>query len=191
MNDAAHAAKTLIRGSYWYRKYYAEERDSLRSAISRDELHSTVFSIKLWFQSKLHPEMKRIKGTVASGLDGPSLSDTMRFDRPSGTILGMPYSYGGTPFFINDAGTIVTIRKSHPLFTLHVFRRKDWGWELRSQGYVVRSVDDRCADELWEDYASSLIIERRKKGVECTRGNIKYGRREVPDIEEIKEFLTW
>jgi len=197
MNDAAHTANALIRGSYWYRKYYAEERNALRTTMTRDELHNTTFSMKSWFQSKLAPEMKRIEGVLASGLDGRSLADVMRFDPSSGTILGVPGSCG-TPYFINHAGSIVNIRQSfdngtHPLFSLHVFRRNDWGWELRSQGYAVRSVDDRCADELWEDYASSLIIETREKGVECAgfRGSVRYKRREVPDIEEIKEFLKW
>jgi len=196
MNDAAHAVNTLIRGSYWYRKYYAEERDSLRSTISHDELHSTTFSTKLWFNSKLHPEMKRIKGAVASGLDGPSLTDALRFDQSSSTVLGMPEPYRATPFFVNETGSIINLRASFevgadPYSSLHVFRRKDWGWEFRSQMYVARSVDDCCPKELWEDYASSLIIEKRKKGVACTRGNIKYKRREVPDIDEIKEFLKW
>jgi len=187
---------SLINGGYWYRKYYAEERDSLRSTISHDELHSTTFSTKLWFNSKLHPEMKRIKGAVASGLDGPSLTDALRFDQSSSTVLGMPEPYRATPFFVNETGSIINLRASFevgadPYSSLHVFRRKDWGWEFRSQMYVARSVDDCCPKELWEDYASSLIIEKRKKGVACTRGNIKYKRREVPDIDEIKEFLKW
>jgi len=141
--------------------------------------------------------MKRIKGVVASGLDGSSLSDDMRFDMPNSTILGMPESYGRAPFFLDDAGgssiSCINIRTSHPLFSLRVFRRKDWGWEFRSQGYVVRSVDrtSSCTEQLWKDYASSLIIEKRKEGVSCARGKIKYDRREVPDIEEIKEFLKW
>ena len=56
----------------------------------------------------------------------------------------------------------------------------------------IRSVEDRSIDGPWTDYSSSLIIiEKRKKGVLCTRrgSGIKYKRREVPDVEEIKEFL--
>ena len=190
--DTANTSTSLIRGGFWYSKFVIEERDALRSTISRNELRNTTFSIKLWFQSQFYPDMKRIKGAVASGLDGRSFSDAMRFDLLSGSILGMPESYGRTPFFINDAGSIIDIRTSHPLFSLHVFRRKDWGWELRSQGHVARSVDNGSIDGLWTDYTSSLIIEKRKKGVPCTtRGSIKYNRREVPDIEEIKEFLRW
>ena len=103
----------------------------------------------------------------------------------------MSESDNGTPFFVNDEGSMIDIRTSHPTSSLHVFRRKDWGWEFRSQLHVVRSVDLGATEQLWMDYASSLIIEKRKKGVSCTRGNIKYNKREVPDIEEIKEFLKW
>jgi hypothetical protein len=194
-----NATNTLIRGSYWYRKFRAEEDDALRSTITHDELHNSTFSMKLWFQSQLYPDMKRIKGAIASGLDWRSLSDTARFDLRSGTMLGMSKRTNGTPFFINDDGSIVNIRKpfetgTHSQFSLYVHRRKDWGWELRSQIYVLRSTEDRSAiDGLWTDYTSSLIIEKRKKGVLCTRrgSGIKYKRREVPDIEEIKEFLEW
>jgi hypothetical protein len=191
MNDTTDVANPLIRGGFWYNRFCVEEKDALRSTISRDELNNTTFSIKFWFQSKLHPEMKRIKGVAASGLDGHSISDTMRFDIPSGTILGMSESDNGTPFFANDEGSVINIRTSHPTFSLHVFRRKDWGWEFRSQLHVVRSVDLGATEQLWMDYASSLIIEMRKKGVPCTRDDIEYDRREVPDIEEIKMFLLW
>jgi hypothetical protein len=189
--DTADMPKSLIRGSYWYLKFRAEEEDASRTTITRSELSSTTFSIKFWFQTKLLPDMKRIKGVVASGLDGPSFSDNMRFDLSSGTILGMSEGDNRTPFFVNDDGSIIDIRTSHPTFSLRVFRRKDWGWELRSQVYVVRSVDNDRTEQLWDDYASSLIIEKRKKGVPCTRGDVKYKRREVPDIEEIKKFLKW
>ena len=55
----------------------------------------------------------------------------------------------------------------------------------------MRSVEDGSIDGLWEDYASSLIIEKRKEGVPCARGKKEYSSREVPDIKEIKEFLRW
>ena len=192
-------ANTLIRGGFWYRKFCAEEDDASRTTVTREELHNSTFSLKLWFQSQLYPEMRRVRGAIASGLDWRSLSDTVRFDSPSGTMLGMSNEQtDGTPFFINDDGSIINIRKSfetgtHSQFSLHVYRREDWGWELRSQIYVLRSVEDGNTDGLWTDYTSSLIIEKRKKGVLCTRrgSGIKYKRRELPDIEEIKEFLEW
>uniref|UniRef100_A0A7S0AXS8 F-box domain-containing protein n=1 Tax=Minutocellus polymorphus TaxID=265543 RepID=A0A7S0AXS8_9STRA len=197
-NAEKDTANTTAKGKYWYRKFGAEERDASRTTITRDELYSTTFSIRLWFQSKRHPDMKRIKGALASGLDGYSLSDAMHFD-PSGQLTGMPDPYNGDPFFINDTGSIVNFGipfddGTHPLVSLYVHRRKDWGWELRSQLYVIRSiVGSQGSDiaKLWEEYSSCLVIQKRKKGVTCNRGSIKYKRREVPDIAEIKGFLTW
>ena len=194
----ADTANPLIRGGFWYRKFCAEEDDALRSTITRSELYNTTFSIKLWFVSKLHPDMKRIKDALASGLDGRSISDNMRFNS-SGKFTGMPDPYDGTPYFLNDAGSIVNIsipfdEGTNPYASLHVVRRKDWGWELRSQLYVIRSVIESGEGDigrLWEDYSSCLVIQKRKKGVACHRGSKKYKRREVPDISEIKEFLSW
>lgn len=196
------AENVFIRGGYWYRKFFAEECDAARTAITREELYGATFSIKLWFQSKLHPNMKRIKGAVASGLDGRSLSDTLRFDSSTGKITGISEPYDGTPFFIDDAGSIINLHVpieegTHPLSSLRVYRRKDWGWELRSQLYVIRSIDPEVyqtgngTESLWKDYSSSLVIQKRGKGTPCTRGWTKYNRREVPDIEEVKEFLLW
>ena len=143
-NDTADMPKSLIRGSYWYLKFRAEEEDASRTTITRSELHNTTFSFRLWFQSKLHPHMKRIKGALASGLDGRSVSDKMRFNS-SGQIIGMPDPYYGMPYFLNEAGSIVNLsipldEGTDPLASLYVIRRKDWGWELRSQLYVIRSV---------------------------------------------------
>ena len=195
---------TFAKGGYWYQKFFAEERDAARTTISREELYGTTFSMKLWFQTNHHPEMRRAKNALASGLDGQSLSDTMRFDRSSGKLTGMPERYDVTSAFfmhefdnncISHINLGVPIEEgANPLSTLYVFRRKDWGWELRSQLYVIRSVqmvEDQGGSTLWNDYASSLVIQKRRKGVPCRRGRTKYKRREVPDIAEVKEFLMW
>mmetsp|Transcript_11335 Transcript_11335/g.26656 ORF Transcript_11335/g.26656 Transcript_11335/m.26656 type:complete len:317 (+) Transcript_11335:108-1058(+) len=198
-NNTGNMANPLIRGGFWYSKFVIEERDALRPTISRDELSAATFSLKLWFQSQLYPDMRRVKGAIASGLDWRSLSDTVRFDSPSGTMLGMSNKQtDGTPFFINEDGSIINIQKSfetgtHRQFSLYVCRREDWGWELRSQAYVYRSVENGSVDGIWTDYSSSLIIEKRKKGIPFTRRGrgVKYNHREVPDIKEVKEFLEW
>ena len=200
MADAeADTANPLIRGGFWYSKFCTEERDALRSTIALEELSAATFSSKLWFMTKFQ---RRIKEGLASGLDWISLSDDTRFDLHSRKIVGKDEPTNGTPFFINDDGSIINIKKSfetgtHSQFSLHVCRREDWGWELRSQAYVFRSVENGSIDGLWSDYTSSLIIEKRKKGIPCTRcrtrdgSSVKYKRREVPDIKEVKEFLEW
>ena len=193
----------FLKGGYWYRKFFFEERDAARTTITRDELYDTTFSIKLWFQTNIHPEMRRTKGALASGLDGCPLSDTARFDPSSGKLTGMPKKYDVTSaFFIHEVDNSITHinlglpleEGTEPLSTLYIYRRKDWGWELRSQLLVMRSVqveEGKDGSELWEDYASSLVIQKRKKGTVCMRGRAKYKRREVPDIEEVKDFVMW
>ena len=193
----------FLKGGYWYRKFFFEERDAARTTITRDELYDTTFSIKLWFQTNIHPEMRRTKGALASGLDGCPLSDTARFDPSSGKLTGMPKEYDVTSaFFIHEVDNSITHinlglpleEGTEPLSTLYIYRRKDWGWELRSQLLVMRSVqveEGKDGSELWEDYASSLVIQKRKKGTVCMRGRAKYKRREVPDIEEVKDFVMW
>ena len=138
--------------------------------------------------------MQSIMGALASGLDDRSVSDTMHF-HSSGQLTGMPDPYYGMPYFLNEAGSMVNLsipldEGTDPLASLYVNRRKDWGWELRSQLYVIRSVVDDIG-KLWKDYSSCLVIQKRKKGVVCHRSSNKYKRREVPDIEEVKAFLTW
>lgn len=39
---------TLNKGGYWSRKFFAEERDAARTTITREELYSTTFSVRLW-----------------------------------------------------------------------------------------------------------------------------------------------
>ena len=192
--------KTLIRGGHWYRKFRAEEEDASRTTITRSELYDTTFSIRLWFkskhQAKVNPNsnQRKMKGVLPSGLDCPSVSDDMRF-LPDGSLSGLPELYDGDFYEMNESGSIINIGMSfedgtHPLASLYVHRRPDWGWELRSNLYAIRSVVQGSIDELWDD-ASCLVVEKRKKGVVVTRSKIKYKRREVPDIPEIKEFLLW
>lgn len=212
--DAASAneAAIIIKGSYWYRKFYIEERDAKRSNISREELYKTVFSAKFWFKAKSYPDgvlSRKERGVFPSGIDGHSLSDDLRF-LPNGKVTGLPEKYSKGDFYdVNSMGTIVNLGMSlehgtHPIVSLYVHRRKDWGWELRSNLHVIRSKEEEdestnptaataCSNivELWKDYVECLVVEKRRKGVATTRLRYKYSRREVPDILEIKEFLLW
>ena len=103
---------------------------------------------------------------------------------------------------MNKEGSTINIGATleqgiHRSYTHYVHRRKDWGWELRSQVFAIRSIScEDDIDKLWSDYASHLAVEYRKKGVVCNRGDCrggrkKYTRREVPDVREIKNFLVW
>ena len=191
----------LIKGSYWYRKFGIEERDAARTTITRDELYDTTFSVRLWFHAPSYPpNIKKVKGIVPSGLDGHSISDMLQF-HPNGTVTGLPEQYKDRGIYeLNKEGSTINVgcgsleQGTHHRYSHHVHRRKDWGWELRSQVFAVRSLtceDD--IDKLWSDYASNLVVEYRKKGVVCTRsrGGKKYTRREVPDNRAIMKFLVW
>ena len=143
-----------------------------------------------------------MKGIVPSGLDGQSISDTLQF-HPNGTVTGLPEQYKDHDIFeLNKEGSMVNIgggsleQGTHHRYSHHVHRRKDWGWELRSQVFAIRSLsckDSNDINGLWSDYASNLVVEYRKKGVVCTRsrGGKKYTRREVPDNWTIMKFLVW
>ena len=164
MADAeADTANPLIRGGFWYRKFVIEEDDALRSTISRDELHNTTFSIRLWFNSKYQAETnpnsnkRKLKGMLSSGLDCPSVSDIMRF-LPGGSLSGLPELYDGESYEMNKSGSIINFGMlfededaTDPFASLHVLRRSDWGWELRSNLYVIRSVEHIRADGLWDE----------------------------------------
>ena len=193
---------TFVKGGYWYHKFFAEERDAARTTITQDELYSTTFSLRLWFCAPSYPpNIKKTKGIAPSGLDGNSLSDALHF-YPDGTTTILPgYNKEHAIFEMNKEGSIINIGATleqgiHRSYTHYVHRRKDWGWELRSQVFAIRSLlckDNNDINGLWSDYASNLVVEYRKKGVVCHRGvgRKKYTRREVPDAWEIKEFLVW
>jgi len=193
-------ANTFVEGSYWYRKFFAEERDAARTTITRDELYSTTFSLRLWFCAPSYPpNIKKTRGIVPSGLDGNSLSDDINF-YPDGTMTSLPGDNKEHAIFeMNKEGSIINVGATlelgiHRSYTHYVHRRKDWGWELRSQIFAIRSLScEDDIDKLWSDYASNLVVEYRKKGVVCNRGvgRKKYKRREVPDNRAIMEFLVW
>ena len=192
-----------INGKYWYSKFVSEERDAARTTITPSELYDTTFSVRLWFRAHSYPpEIQKVKGVYPSGLDGHSLSDNVIF-LADGTVTGLPRKYDDHAFFeMDEEGSIVNLGMAinlgtHRSCTLYIFRRPDWGWELRSQAHVMRSLshdnigDEDGIDKLWSDYASKLVVELRRKGVTCTRGKKKYTRREVPDVPELMKFLSW
>ena len=88
----------------------------------------------------------------------------MRF-LPGGSLSGLPELYDGESYEMNKSGSIINFGMlfededaTDPFASLHVLRRSDWGWELRSNLYVIRSVEHISADGLWDDYASCLVV---------------------------------
>ena len=78
-------------------------------------------------------------------------------------------------------------------------RTKKWGWELRSNVFVFRSLDNsskcnvQAEEELWDDYIRSLIIEHKPEGAKYVRKHRcgKYQLRIVPADSNLQVFLEW
>ena len=198
--DVTNGSDATIKGGYWYRKFGREEHDANRSEITPGELYETVFSTKVWFDGfAFPPDIKgqKAKKILLSGLNKPPLSDTMKF-LPTGRVIGLSSEDAEYSFYeANESGSIINIGRSlaqgtHPINTLKVYRRSDWGWEFRSDLFAIRSISDsQSSEELWNDYAVSLVIEKRKKGVMCHRCDHRYVLRQVPACPEIQSFLRW
>ena len=91
-----------IDGNYWHSKFVSEERDAARTTITPSELHSTTFTVRLWFRAPSYPpNIKKVKGIYSSGLDDHSLSDNVRFET-DGTVTGLPRKYDEQAFFEMD-----------------------------------------------------------------------------------------
>ena len=167
--------------------------------ILPQELHSSTFSMRMWFRSSKKKTIMT-KG-LPSGLH-VSISDQVKF-LPDGTVAGLPSQYAGAEYALNGDGRISFGRLSiqdAPVGMLEVRKRPDWGWELRSGAYVFRSITDKAVSgnngddllkKLWMDLSSKIVIEIRKKDVQCYRigKGRKYKRREVPDMQELKSYL--
>lgn len=197
-----NATNSIIHGSFWYRRYAIEERDAKRKHITPPELQGMIFSMRSWFTNE-STTSQGMNIAFPSGLRDTSVSDKIQF-LPSGHIAGLPREYAGTTYEMEKSGSYVNIDRKLlqgicPWSTFYPFRTKNWGWELRSNIFVLRSIGGTGKKNkvhvgaLWDDYISCLVVETRKKGEKCIRLNNerKYKRREVPDILEIKTFLVW
>ena len=129
------------------------------------------------------------------------VSDAIPF-LPSGKVLGLPKELNSMSFFeMNDVHGVISLGRklklgNHPAHTMCVRRRPDWGWQFLSNQFIMRPVyadggSSGSIDKLWSDYVSRLVVEVREEGVVCTRANVQYKKRQVPDVPEIKEFLLW
>ena len=176
---------TLVKGSYWHRKFFAEERSAAKTTITLEELcNIEQLSLRLWFRARSYPStVTKPKGVFPSGLDGNSVSDAVRF-LPSGKVEGLPKELNSMSFFeMNDVGSIISLGRklklgNHPVHTMCVRRRPDWGWQFLSNQFIMRPVYADAGgsdnmDKLWSDFVSKLVVEVREEGVACTRSNVQ------------------
>ena len=98
-------------------------------------------------------------------------------------------------YHLLDGGAVVNMTETAeeycPGRTLQVHRTKNWGWELRSQYLVLRSIDEGGPAGIWDDYISTLCTESKQPGDVSTRyeDNDKIVARVLPALMEGK--LPW
>lgn len=171
---------------FWLRRYDTEECDSSRRVITRDELCSYTFEVRRWF-SQNALDVRSLECILTSGLNQHGKNVQFTF---AGEFLGYSknvrkYSLGGA----NPLKPQSIAVSSMDSFT--VLRTTDWGWQLNSYNYVMRSVDDigdkfASPELLWKDLNENLVMEQRPPEVVS-----RFNWREIPDDEELQSILPW
>jgi hypothetical protein len=182
---------------FWFDRYDFEERDSLRRAITRDELCSRPFEQRRWFSHNpagWYDELvTRVHVSYAddvqpTGLNHPGLDCQFTL---SGDVLG--YQNNPVKYSLFD-GTNANIRVLSSVGSWHylvVQRTPGWGWQLNNADFVMRSIDEvgsslSSAERLWKDLTSNIVMQERPPGVVSI-----FNWREIPDDEELQFHLPW
>lgn len=179
---------TPAKDSFWYRRYWRELKGSSIKTISLSDLQSVSWSCCRWFK---RPH-RRNPTLLRSGLNKPA-SNHVRFCN-DGFVRG---GDGDEPdaYHLLDGGAVVNMTETAeeycPGRTLQVHRTKNWGWELRSQYLVLRSIDEGGPAGIWDDYICTLCTESKQPGDVSTRygDNDKIVARVLPALMEGK--LPW
>lgn len=99
------------------------------------------------------------------------------------------------PYQVRESGTIINTTSDKvghsPVWTFHVHRLSNWGWELRSEYIAVRPYrQHEDLEELWDDYLDELIYQDSEEGVSISReGAEGTTRRIVP--RSMADKLVW
>ena len=146
-----------IKAGFWYHRYWRELKLSSIDSITIAELQTFAWSGCRWFKRphRNHPNHLR------SGLKTP-ISNSICFCEDK-VIRGGEHN---CPYSLEEGGSIVNTSAEHmrnqgqcPVSTLRVYRLKSWGYEMRSQYFVLRSIDEKGPDRVWDDYRNSLIVQ--------------------------------
>ena len=164
-NEEAAMAKDDGR-EFWYRQYQKELKLSTMMSIDLHELQNFTWSGCRWFKIP----HRKYPAHLRSGLKQP-VSNNTTFDDDfvirGGDREGL-YCLEAGGAIVNAAGPN---GERCPARTLHVHRLSTWGWELRSQYFVLRSVDETGVDGLWDDYKKELTIQFKEEGAVSIRNN--------------------
>jgi len=174
---------------FWLHRYDIEERDSSRRVITRDELCNYTFEVRRWFSQNDPGDVRSLEDILSTGLNQQGRNCQFTY---AGQFLGYSenvrnYTFGGTTPLKPHSQKITV--SSMDSFT--VLRTPDWGWQLNSNNYVMRSYDEigdkfASSELLWKDLNENLVMEQRPPQVVS-----RFNWREIPDDEDLQTILPW
>jgi len=174
-----------IKAESWYHLYWNEMKCSSLVQIDLLELQMFTWSGCRWFNGPLRKHPTHLR----SGMNKP-VSNSVRFGK-DGIIYGGDreclYNLEGGGTIMNTSGAS---GEQCPARKHFVHRLENWGWELRSQYFVLRSIDENGPDGLWDDYKNDLIIQfKGEAAVSFRKDNQMIKSRRVPRSMEAE--LGW
>ena len=123
---------------------------------------------------------------LPSGIKKP-VSNSIRFGEDCvvrGGDRECLYNLEGEGTIVNTSGVS---GEECPARTLYVHRLENWGYELRSQYLVFRSIDENGPEGLWADYKKDLIFQYKgEEAISIREGKEMIKSRRVPRSMEGK-----
>mmetsp|Transcript_7101 Transcript_7101/g.17016 ORF Transcript_7101/g.17016 Transcript_7101/m.17016 type:complete len:328 (-) Transcript_7101:158-1141(-) len=176
---------SLIKAESWYHLYWNEMKLSALVQIDLLELQAFPWSGCRWFRRPMH----KYPAHLPSGIKKP-VSNSIRFGEDCvvrGGDRECLYNLEGEGTIVNTSGFS---GEECPVRTLHVHRLENWGWELRSQYFVCRSIDENGPEGLWADYKKALVVQfKGEEEVSGREGGEIIKSRRVP--RSLETELRW
>ena len=169
----------------WYHLYWNEMKLSALVQIDLLELQAFPWSGCRWFNKPF----RKYPTHLRSGILKPA-SNNVRFCKDfvvRGGDRECWYNLGDDGTIIHPSGASGELC---PTRALHVHRLENWGWELRSQYFVFRSIDENGPEGLWADYKKDLVVQfKGEEEVSGREGGEMIKSRRVPRSMEAE--LRW
>ena len=168
-------------------RYEFEECDASRRVITKDELCRYPFEQRRWFIHNDALEVRSSHDILQTGLKCPGLECQFTL---SGEFLG--YSQHIVKYSFDSMNpNIIMLSSMGTSDRLILTRTPNWGWQLISNDFVLRSMDEEgnkfaTTEQLWIDLVSNLVMQERPPEVVS-----RFNWREIPDDEELQYLLPW
>jgi hypothetical protein len=159
-------------GTWWRDRYWWQEEDAKRNAITADELRGLTWDMRFWLSpfaevvSVLDSGLRCTASQVVQFVDDTEADPrfTHHCWAGMGILKGHPSGRTDLEWFLDEGGQGLQWGKLPRLFPKAiVVRLETWGWELRNSNVCLRAMEDpRGADDenLWQDYWESLAMYR-------------------------------